>query len=315
MSVDTENREEVFPCHSCASPVFDDELFCEACGMRLSEPDDLGDQTALRRGTDREERDLGVMASVSDRGKRRPRNEDAMASATVGGRFAAVVCDGVASTANPDLAAQAAAHAAMAVLAPLLYAGEWPAGNAVDDLMNEAFLEAQREVVQVPEDEPGGNDLSPSTTMVAAVAISGRIVVGSVGDSRAYWLTPDRTGSAVLTVDDSWAQERIAEGQDPRVAYADPDAHTITRWIGNDAQSVAPNLATFEVTEDGLLILCTDGLWNYFEVAELADLASGGPSTPLAIARRLTDAALAAGGHDNVTVAVVPLGPADGGTA
>ena len=44
------------------------------------------------------------------------------------------------------------------------------------------------------------------------------------------------TGPAVLlTVDDSLARERIAEGMDPEIAFADPDAHTITRWLGADA--------------------------------------------------------------------------------
>ena len=49
------------------------------------------------------------------------------------------------------------------------------------------------------------------------------------------------------------------------MAYAHPEAHTITRWVGADADSVIPTVVTFDATEPGLLVLCTDGLWNYFE--------------------------------------------------
>ena len=66
------------------------------------------------------------------------------------------------------------------------------------------------------------------------------------------------------------------------------------------------------MTERGLLVVCTDGLWNYFdEPAKLAELvAAASDPSPAGIARWLTDAALDAGGQDNITVAVVPVGPA-----
>ena len=86
-----------------------------------------------------------------------------------GDRFLAVVCDGVASTANPDQAAQAATAAALAVLEPLIYTPEWPGSDRLEEMLGEAFAEAQRAVMQVPDDEPDGNELSPSTTLVVAV--------------------------------------------------------------------------------------------------------------------------------------------------
>ncbi len=166
-------------------------------------------------------------------------------------------------------------------------------------------------MTRVPEDEPDGNDVSPSTTLVAAIATAERVVVGNIGDSRAYWLSSIASNSRVLTADDSWAQESIAEGVAPDLAYAHPDAHTITRWIGGDADSVVPTLTFLEVTEPGLLVLCSDGLWNYFEdVERLSDLLPRTASTPIQIARQFTDAALDAGGNDNITVAVVSLGAA-----
>ena len=316
MSLDTATHSDVVPCRACDSPVFDDELYCEACGTRVAGEPVQSDEARARHPAERVERDLGVMAAITDRGSRRRRNEDTLAVAALDDRFVTVVCDGVASTANPDQAARAAADAAMAVLEPLLFAPQWPDSSKLEDLLDEAFAEAQGAVMLVPDDEPGGNDLPPSTTMVAAVGTPEGIVVGNVGDSRAYWLSSVVGNSRTLTVDDSWAQERIAEGTDPDVAHADPEAHTITRWIGGDAESVVPTVATLEVVEPGLLVVCTDGLWNYFKDAErLARLIPASPATPMEIARELTNAALGAGGQDNITVAVVPLGPAGAGSA
>jgi PPM family protein phosphatase len=321
VGTDSDTDAGVVACRTCASPVFDDELFCEACGSRISGEPEAPQARAARLPSEREERDLGVIAALTDRGHRRPRNEDAMAIATATatatataaatGRAVAVVCDGVASTANSHLASKAAADAVLAELEATLDAPQWPEPGEMRALMGEAFARAQVAVTLVPDDEPDGNDVSPSTTLVTAVATAERVVVGNLGDSRAYWLSSVPGRSRLLTVDDSWAQERIAEGVAADIAYADPDAHTITRWIGGDAESVVPTLTFMEVKEPGLLVLCTDGLWNYFEdVDRLGDLVPRSPTTPMQIARELTDAALEAGGQDNITVVVLPLGAA-----
>jgi serine/threonine protein phosphatase PrpC len=310
MSIDTHHDVEISPCRVCESPVFDDELFCEACGARLVESAAEA-LAAVQRASDREELDLGSVAAISDRGLRRHRNEDAMAVATAGGRSVAIVCDGVASTANPDLAAHAAAEEALRCLEPLLHSPDPLDSAEVAELLREAFANAQQAVMRVPDDEPDGNDLSPSTTMVAAVVSPELIVVGNVGDSRAYWLS--QAECRLLTTDDSWAQDAIAEGMAPALAYAHPDSHAITRWVGADTETPDPTLQVLPVTGPGVVLACTDGLWNYFEDAEeLNDLIlhDGTPfPAPIETARRLTDAALTAGGQDNVTVAIVPVDP------
>jgi serine/threonine protein phosphatase PrpC len=301
-------------CRRCQSPVFHDELFCEVCGCKVSHDPEPAPSPAASIPEDRETTDLFSIAGVTDRGRRRQRNEDAMAIAATGDRYLAVVCDGVASTANPDQAARQAAAAGLSVLEPLLGQTEWPPSE-LDGLLGRAFAEAQRAVMLVPDDEPDGNDLSPSTTMVVGIVADGRATVANIGDSRAYWLGASPAAARLLTVDDSWAQESIAEGIAPAVAYAHPEAHTITRWVGADAESVVPTVVTVDATEPGLLVLCTDGLWNYFEdpVALGALVPDWATSPPVTTARRLTDAALAAGGHDNVTVVVLPVGHAGTG--
>ena len=232
MSLHADTDAEVRPCPQCQSPVFDDELYCEGCGRRMAGEPIVDTAAPPRRHGYREEHDLGVLAGVTDRGTRRHRNEDAFAIAAVDGRVFAAVCDGVASTANPDQAARAAASTVLSIVEPLLSAPHWPRDGTLEELLGQAFDEAQRAVLEVPDDEPDGNDQSPSTTMVVAVAAHGHVTVANVGDSRAYWLNANPAQARLLTVDDSWAQERIAAGIAPEVAYADPEAHVITRWIG-----------------------------------------------------------------------------------
>ena len=67
------------------------------------------------------------------------------------------------------------------------------------------------------------------------------------------------------------------------------------------------SVRTLTVRGPGTLLLCSDGLWNYLpEAADIARFCSG--VDPAAAARALTDFAIQAGGNDNITVAVIPIG-------
>jgi len=290
-------------CPHCGAAVLVHERFCEVCGSPLAGtgPTAPPSQAAVPRA----ELIAGAAAAVSDLGLRRRRNEDAVAMTVAGDGVVVALCDGVASTANAHHASDRASIAALRSLER----GASAVGSSVPELLGAAFRSAQEAVCTVRDDDAAGRELSPSTTMVAAVTSPGAVAVGNVGDSRAYWLSA--SAQRRLTVDDSWAEELVAEGTPREEAYADPEAHTITRWLGPDATSVELTITTFEVLEPGLLVLCSDGLWNYFEQAErlAPQLGLTEGTSSLILAHRLVDAALAEGGHDNVTVAVIPVAP------
>jgi len=96
----------------------------------------------------------------------------------------------------------------------------------------------------------------------------------------------------------------------PEQAAASPVLHTITNWVGPDAPARPPRLATLTPGRPGRLLLCTDGLWNYMptipELRELVDALPDGAS-PAAVARALADVAVARGGKDNITLAVIEV--------
>ncbi|MFC6061806.1 protein phosphatase 2C domain-containing protein [Streptomyces ochraceiscleroticus] len=291
-------------CVACRTGTVDQDGYCEHCGH------------AQPRERDHFERELERVAAVSDRGHRHHRNEDFFTvahTALSDGSPAvlAVVCDGVSSATRPDEASQAAAEtAAESLLAAL------PREAHPQQAMHDAILAAAKSVDALAEEpehprDPYRQQNAPACTLVAAVAAAGVLTVGWVGDSRAYWIPDDRTApGARLTEDDSWAAQMVANNlMSEAEAYSDERAHAITGWLGADAYELQPHTAAFRPDRPGVVVVCTDGLWNYTEAA--AELAALLPpdagERPLHSARTLVRHALDSGGHDNVTVAVVPF--------
>jgi serine/threonine protein phosphatase PrpC len=93
---------------------------------------------------------------------------------------------------------------------------------------------------------------------------------------------------------------------------ASPQAHVITRWLGADLPEPEAHVARFEPPGPGVVLLCSDGLWNYRPAApDLAALALPAALTdPPAAAAALVQFALDAGGADNITTVVMPFPPA-----
>ncbi|MCX5125817.1 protein phosphatase 2C domain-containing protein [Streptomyces sp. NBC_00347] len=285
-------------CVACRAGRVDTDGYCEHCGH------------AQPRERDHLEEELGSVAAVSDRGLRHHRNEDSFAVAATAlpdgsAATVAIVCDGVSSASRPDEASAAAAGAANEALLDAL-----PRGAHPQEAMHEAILAAAAAVNALAPEVPGAQN-APACTLVGAVVSRGLLTIGWVGDSRAYWVPDDRAAlPRRLTEDDSWAAQMVAAGlMGEAEAYADVRAHAITGWLGADAYELEPHTATFKPDHDGVVVVCTDGLWNYAESAR--DMAQVLPQDaavrPLHSAQVLVGHALDGGGHDNVTVAVVPF--------
>ena len=289
-------------CPGCGGVAFSDG-YCDQCGRLAPDP------------RDHIELDLGLVAGVTDRGLRHSRNEDAMALAVLEGpdhpspASIIVSCDGVSTSRDPHIASLLAAELIRDRLVESLGRGE-----AADAAMTAAIAAAQLAVADLAEDpdEPGN---SSCATAVAAVVEQGRVTVGSVGDSRVYWLSQTTADSRQLTVDDSWAGMMVSEGILAEAdAYRSPQAHTIIRWLGADAPDEPARVVSFVPDGPGLVLACSDGLWNYVpEAAKLAELAvptgAGAWGGLQAAANSLCAVALEGGGHDNITVTLAAYPP------
>jgi serine/threonine protein phosphatase PrpC len=253
---------------------------------------------------------------VCDAGMKRGYNEDAgdVARGEPGAGLPAwsvlVVCDGVSSSMHAEKASAIASRTACDALARFARAGvvsREDAPRVVSTAVRAAHIAICAQRFDHGIHEP------PGTTIVVALVQGRRITVGWVGDSRAYFVVPG--GGELLTRDHSWVNETVARGDMTEAeAMRQPLAHALTRCLGplesgEGIELAEPDVRVREVTGPGLVVLCSDGLWNYFPGAkDIARLLArpGAPmvTRPRAVARLLVNHALERGGHDNVTVAV-----------
>jgi serine/threonine protein phosphatase PrpC len=259
---------------------------------------------------DHAEVDLGPAAGVTDRGLRHQRNEDAMGlgrEQTPGGLVVvAVVCDGVSSSRRGAEASRVAAEAALPILMEAVRTGADTA-----DASRAAVVAGREAVAGLGEPE---NERS-ATTFLSAVAAPGDVTLCWLGDSRAYWLAEAEDGSAQLTRDDSVAGGMVEAGLvTEEAAMALPHAHVLTRWLGAEAADLdgdparSPHVEIYSPPGPGVLLVCSDGLWNYLpEAAELARLALPRALTdPLGAANDMVRFAIESGGADNITAVLIP---------
>lgn len=139
------------------------------------------------------------------------------------------------------------------------------------------------------------------TTLVAATVIENRVYVANIGDSRLY-----KVGSDIeqITTDHSLVEEMVRLGEITKEeARNHPEKNIITRAIGVSGQAVPDFFDTY--LEPGeCLLLCSDGLSNMVEDAQILEILKGRRDL-MSGARELVDAANQNGGRDNIAVVLV----------
>jgi serine/threonine protein phosphatase PrpC len=140
------------------------------------------------------------------------------------------------------------------------------------------------------------------TTLTVAGTLGNDLVLGHVGDSRAYLLRGNIFRQ--LTRDHTLAQMLIDAG----VANSDDPAprsmrHVLTAAIGSLDERIEPQVQRFRLRSGDQLLLCTDGLTEMVNDELIASVLRESASAQAAC-ENLIDMALGAGGTDNVTVAL-----------
>lgn len=139
-----------------------------------------------------------------------------------------------------------------------------------------------------------------ATTLTVAGALGSDLIIGHVGDSRAYLLHEDKLKQ--LTTDHTLAQALIDAG----VANRDDPAsrsmrHVLTAAVGSLGDHVVPQVQRIYLQGDDKLLLCSDGLTEMVEDSTIEQVLREAKSSQSAC-QDLLDLALAGGGTDNVTV-------------
>lgn len=241
-----------------------------------------------------------VPAAITDTGCERDLNEDRYAVMDSQSGLAWVVCDGMGGEAGGELAAQLAIDAIRRDLENL------PARPPEAALKN-AILEANRIIVLRRQNQAFA---SMGTTIVSAIFNGAEVVVGHVGDSRAYLV---RDGAIQqLTVDHTYVQALVDKGEiKAEDALSHPQAHILTRAIGSEpGLDVAAKRYWIWQIADGepsdFLLLCTDGLYSHVTEGEIAGIVS--KENPQRACVKLVELAKNRGGFDNITIAIIPVG-------
>ncbi|WP_169976784.1 PP2C family protein-serine/threonine phosphatase [Tautonia rosea] len=140
------------------------------------------------------------------------------------------------------------------------------------------------------------------TTLSVAYSVGLRLFVVHVGDSRVY-LAHGGTLQQI-TRDHTVAQDLATTG---RITQSEVKSHrmrnVLTNYIGSPDQGIEAEIHRLELHPGDRLLLCSDGLSDQVEDAEIAQILASA-SEPKAACDRLVDAALKAGGRDNITVIV-----------
>ena len=143
------------------------------------------------------------------------------------------------------------------------------------------------------------------TTLVALQLLAGRFVLAHVGDSRCYHLRAQEMKQ--LTRDHSVVQQRIDLGLiSDSQARGVPGRHMLTRALGT-AAGVAPDFTTGETQPGDIFLLCSDGLSDMVEAAEIAHVIAETSASVEVRAERLIQLANQNGGRDNVSVVLVAI--------
>lgn len=230
-------------------------------------------------------------AGASHAGYARAHNEDAWRIDVPSGLL--VLADGMGGYNAGEVAS---ALAVEAIAANLSGGGEvCLLDGEPGDAMRVAIERANASIVSAAARRP--ECLGMGTTVVCAVVAAGRVLVGHVGDSRAYLL---RGGVlARMTRDHSVSQALADAGID-----TEPEAMrgVLTRALGVERE-VDPDLCRADLQPGDRLLLCSDGLTDMLGDSAIAQLLGNAPSASVA-AEALIAAALEAGGLDNVTALV-----------
>ena len=273
------------------------------------------------------------IVGATDTGPQRSHNEDACYPTSPGkartepvASCLAIVCDGIGGHEGGEVASQTAVRSLKLQAQALLAEIEAQTELVSPDLLMqqlEASVRVVNNLIASQNDTQGREERRRmGTTLVMALQVPQRLptIDGStgnghelylvnVGDSRAYWMTPRYCH--LLTVDDDVAAREVRLGRALyREALHRPDSGALTQAIGTrNAEFLRPTTQRLILEEDGILLLCSDGLSDYGLIeqswAEYTDAILKGKHSLELAAKTWIDLANQKNGHDNTSVVIL----------
>jgi protein phosphatase len=255
-------------------------------------------------------------AGLTDVGRQRDHNEDYFGIETkvnktelpkasaIAARGLYILCDGMGGHAGGEVASELAVSTLRKYFQTYWNYNHLPSG----DIIRQGVKEANQAIYDLNQKDARSGVGRMGTTLVMVLVQDTHIAVAHVGDSRLYRYT--RKGLEQITIDHEVGQREIARGVEPSIAYARPDAYQLTQALGpRDENLIDPDVQFFQVSEDTLFILASDGLSdnNLLEThwqTHLRPLLSTNADLDKGV-RELIDIANKYNGHDNITAVLI----------
>jgi serine/threonine protein phosphatase PrpC len=234
---------------------------------------------------------LGRIASATDTGRRRRRNEDSFVVRPP--LFA--IADGMGGAQAGEVASRLAAT----VLT------EADGHGSGEERVEELIQEANRRVFQRASEDAATQGMGTTMTLALVDEHAGTVSIGHVGDSRAYRLRDGELEQ--LTEDHSLVQELVNSGRlSEEEAGTHPQRSVITRAVGTEPD-VDVDTFTLEAQPGDLYLICSDGLTDMIGDAEIRAALDAARGNLDEAARSLAVAANRGGGEDNITVVLFEI--------
>ena len=238
--------------------------------------------------------------SKSDIGLVRTENQDRVWTGALGENeeaVALVVCDGMGG----ENAGSCASQMTLDLMRERLESGFRPSNNRnfIRNLLITSVTAANSLVFDRARTEPDKRGMG--TTCVAAIVCDERAYIINVGDSRCYHIFDESIQQ--ITKDHTVIRKLIERGEiTEEESKTHPRRNSITRAVGA-AREITPDYFEIDLEQGQCLLLCSDGLHSYGDDAEIAGIIVNNPVQKCC--DLLIDYALANGGRDNITVALI----------
>ena len=146
------------------------------------------------------------------------------------------------------------------------------------------------------------------TTLIIAWVIQYQLYIAWAGDSRAYLYRPS-DGLIQISIDHSYVQDLVNKGSiTTEQAFYHPSKHIITQSLGDINHPIQPDFKKLQLKNGDCLLLCSDGLNGMLTDQEIEKIISIHYTNLKDCSDALVKAAKAAGGTDNITIALADIG-------
>lgn len=217
-----------------------------------------------------------------------------------------VVADGMGGTNAGEVASAIAIETVQNAFIPenleniVTQDGNTISEGTVEEFLTQTVKAADLNIVNMSKEDSSTQGMG--TTIVIVWILNDKAYISWCGDSRCYVFNAN-SGFCRLSKDHSYVQDLIDQGKlDPENAFDHPYSNIITRCLGDPTNRSKPDFRAYNLKDGDTFLLCSDGLCGLCHDEEIMQIIEENSDNLINCKDQLIEAALSAGGYDNVTI-------------